>query len=364
MTTPLAHYRRRVDSGEIAADARQMPAVRALDELHGALVAGGARRRAWRRYLPGLWRAPRPVPGVYLWGGVGRGKTFLMDLFYDCLPFEDKRREHFHRFMRGVHDALGALRARRNPLELAADGLAARTRVICLDELFVTDIADAMILGNLFAALFERGVTLVATSNTRPDDLYREGLQRQRFLGAIAQISQHTRVVELDGALDYRLRVLERADVYQAPSGAAADRKLAEYFEAIAPDEGERGRHIEILGRRIAARRAADGVAWFDFQQLCDGPRSQNDYIELSRCYQTVLISDVPRLTKRLEDQARRFVALVDEFYDRRVKLIVSAAAAPPSLYTGERLQLEFRRTRSRLEEMQSRDYLASPHIP
>ena len=364
MTTPLAHYQRRVDSGEIAADARQMPAVHALEDLYDALIAAGPRRQAWRRFLPGLSRARLPVPGVYLWGGVGRGKTFLMDLFYNCLPFQDKRREHFHRFMRGVHDALGALRARRNPLDLAADSLAARTRVICLDELFVTDIADAMILGNLFAALFERGVTLVATSNTRPDDLYREGLQRQRFLSAIAQIRQHMRVVELDGALDYRLRVLERADVYQAPSGAAADRKLAEYFEAIAPDEGERGLHIEILGRRIAARRTADGVAWFDFQQLCDGPRSQNDYIELSRCYQTVLISDVPRLTKGLEDQARRFVALVDEFYDRRVKLIVSAAAAPPSLYTGERLQLEFRRTRSRLEEMQTHDYLASPHIP
>jgi cell division protein ZapE len=287
-----------------------------------------------------------------------------MDLFYDCLPFEDKVREHFHRFMGGVHDALTEFRARPNPLELTADRIAGQTRIICFDEFFVSDIADAMILSNLFDALFDRGMTLVATSNTRPDDLYRGGLQRQRFLSAISLIKKHTRVVELGGPLDYRLRVLERADVYQEPTGKIADQKLSECFEAIAPDEGERNLHIEILGRKIEARRAADGVVWFDFPQICDGPRSQNDYIELSRCYQTVVISNVPKLTKELEDQARRFVALVDEFYDRRVKLILSAATALSSLYTGERLQLEFQRTRSRLEEMQSHDYLASPHIP
>ena len=183
-------------------------------------------------------------------------------------------------------------------------------------------------------------------------------------MSAISLIKKHTRVVELCGPLDYRLRVLERADVYLEPTGAIADQKLSECFEAIAPDEGERNLHIEILGRKIEARRAADGVVWFDFPQICDGPRSQNDYIELSRCYQTVVISNVPKLTKELEDQTRRFVALVDEFYDRRVKLILSAATALSSLYTGERLKLEFQRTRSRLEEMQSHDYLASPHIP
>lgn len=365
MTSPLTRYRHRVDSGKISADPHQMPAIEALQDVYAALVNEGPRHRGWRRYLARLsGNAFTPTRGVYLWGGVGRGKTFLMDLFYDCLPFEDKVREHFHRFMGGVHDTLTEFRARPNPLKLTADRIAGQTRVICFDEFFVSDIADAMILSNLFEALFDRGMTLVATSNTRPDDLYRGGLQRQRFLSAISLIKKHTRVVELGGLLDYRLRVLERADVYQEPTGGIADQKLSECFEAIAPDEGERNLHIEILGRKIEARRAADGVVWFDFPQICDGPRSQNDYIELSRCYQTVVISNVPKLTKELEDQARRFVALVDEFYDRRVKLILSAATTLSSLYTGERLQLEFQRTRSRLEEMQSHDYLASPHIP
>ena len=365
MSTPLTHYQRRVDSGEISADPHQLTAVQALQDVYDALIAAGPLPRGWRRQLNSLLGSTAtPTRGVYLWGSVGRGKTFLMDLFYNCLPFEDKLREHFHRFMSGVHDTLREFRTHQNPLQLTADKLAERTRVICFDEFFVADIADAMILGNLFEALFDRGVTLVATSNTKPDDLYKEGLQRQRFLDAISLIKQHTRLVAINGPLDYRLRVLERADVYQEPVGETADRKLAKYFEAIAPDEGERDLHIEILGRTIEARRAADGVVWFDFPQICDGPRSQNDYIELSRCYQTVLISNVPQLTRGLENQARRFVALVDEFYDRRVKLILSAATPLPSLYVGERLSLEFQRTQSRLEEMQSHDYLASPHIP
>jgi len=361
----MAYYRHRVDSGEISADPYQATAVQALQDVYDALIAAGPLPRGWRRNLTALvGRRPAPTRGIYLWGGVGRGKTFLMDLFYDCLPFEDKLREHFHRFMSGIHGTLREFRTHQNPLQLTADKLAEQTRIICFDEFFVADIADAMILGNLFEALFERGVTLVATSNTQPDDLYKEGLQRQRFMNAIALIKRHTRLVAMDGPVDYRLAVLERADVYQEPSGATADQKLAEYFEAIAPDEGKRALHIEILGRAIEARRAADGVVWFDFPQICDGPRSQNDYIELSRCYQTVLISGVPQFTKSLENQARRFVALVDEFYDRRVKLILSAATPLASLYAGERLALEFQRTRSRLEEMQGHGYLASPHIP
>ena len=365
MTTPSAHYQRRLESGDISADPHQAAAVQALQQVYEALLAAGPPPRGWRRQLRALFGSTvEPTCGVYLWGSVGRGKTFLMDLFYDCLPFDDKLRAHFPRFMGGVHARLKEFRTHQNPLWLTADRLAERARVICFDEFFVSDIADAMILGNLFEALFERGVTLVTTSNTRPDQLYSEGLQRQRFLPAISLIEQHTRLVRIDGSLDYRLRVLERADVYQQPNGESADRKLAECFEAIAPDEGERDLHIEILGRDIEALRAADGVVWFDFPQICDGPRSQNDYVELSRCYQTVLISNVPRLTKRLENQARRFIALVDEFYDRRVKLIVSAETPLSALYAGERLANEFQRTQSRLEEMQSHDYLASPHIP
>jgi cell division protein ZapE len=221
-----------------------------------------------------------------------------------------------------------------------------------------------MLLGNLFAGLFSRGVTLAATSNIVPDQLYAGGLQRQRFLPTIALLKEHCEVLHVDGEIDYRLRALERADVYQTPAGTDADGRLTELFEGVAPDEGDDGGSLELNGRRIAYRRAADGVIWFDFKDICDGPRSQDDYIELSRLYQTVLVSNVPRFDARLENQARRFIALVDEFYDRRVKLIVSAAAPVAELYRGNRLRQEFLRTRSRLTEMQSHDYLAAAHRP
>jgi cell division protein ZapE len=344
VTGPLALYRRRVDRGELAPDAAQERAVAALAKLAG--------------------KRGEAVRGVYLWGGVGRGKTLLMDLFYNTLPFEDKRRQHFHRFMASVHERLKHHRYVENPLELVADEIANETRIICFDELAVTDIADAMLLGNLFQGLFARGVTLAATSNIVPDELYSGGLQRQRFLPTIELLKQHCEVVHVDGRVDYRLRALERADVYQTPCGTDADRRLGEFFEAIAPDEGDDGGSLELFGRRIAYRRAADGVVWFDFEAICDGPRSQDDYIELSRLYQTVLVSDVPRFDATLENQARRFIALVDEFYDRRVKLILSAEAPATELYRGDRLRSDFLRTQSRLIEMQSHDYLSEAHRP
>jgi len=363
LTGPLEIYRARVASGTLAPDAAQEKAVAALQRLYDELRRAGEPPRGWRRGVARLFgRRPAPVRGLYLWGAVGRGKTFVMDLFYGALPFPDKLRRHFHRFMADVHEHLKELRDREDPLELVADRIAAQTRVICFDELAVTDIADAMILGKLFAALFARGVTLAATSNIEPGLLYKDGLQRQRFLPTIALLRKHCEVLHVDGAIDYRLRVLERADVYQTPNGPAADAHLTDYFDAIAPDEGDHGGALELFGRPIPYRRAADGVIWFDFGAICDGPRSQDDYIELSRLYQTVLVSNVPRFDGLLENQARRFVALVDEFYDRRVKLILSAAAPVAELYRGERLRHDFQRTRSRLEEMQSHDYLASPH--
>ena len=365
MSTLLEHYQHHVDSGKITTDDSQKPAIETLQNLYEALVAPNPHQRSWKTML-GIHSetSVSQVCGVYLWGDVGRGKTFLMDLFYNSLPFEDKLREHFHRFMGSVHQSLKEVHDQQNPLQQVAEKLAKQTRIICFDEFFVSDIADAMILGNLFEALFQRGVTLVATSNTRPDELYKNGLQRQQFLKAILLIKQNTQIVKLEGPVDYRLRLLERADVYQNPLGELADRKLAEHFKNIAPNEGEEGVQIDILGRKIETRRAAQNVVWFDFDQICDGPRSQNDYIELARCYQTVLISDVPQLTKESENQARRFIALVDEFYDRRVKLILSVAININELYIGERLTSEFKRTQSRLEEMQSHDYLAQPHFP
>jgi cell division protein ZapE len=364
LTGPLALYRRRVERGDLAADAAQARAVEALERLYRDLQRATS-RGGWRAKLASVaGKRSAPVRGLYLWGGGGRGKTFLMDLFFNALPFPDKRRQHFHRFMATVHERLKAHRNVEEPLELVAEEIASDTRIVCLDELAVTDIADAMLLGNLFAGLFARGVTLAATSNIVPDQLYKGGLQRQRFLPTIALLQRHCEIVHVDGGVDYRLRALERADVYQAPTGYEADRRLAEFFEAIAPDEGDQGGALELLGRRIAYRRAADGVIWFDFKEICDGPRSQDDYIELSRLYQTVLVSNVPRFDATLENQARRFIALVDEFYDRRVKLILSAGAPAAELYRGERLRHDFQRTQSRLQEMQSHDYLAEAHRP
>ncbi len=365
MTTPAARYERLLRDREIAPDPSQGAAIAALETVHDALIAAGPPPRGWRRRLARLGgRIRRPVNGIYLWGPVGRGKTFLMDLFFSSLPFADKRRQHFHRFMNDVHARLTGLRDRADPLELVAEQIASQTRVICFDEFAVSDIADAMILGNLFTGLFARGVTLVATSNVAPGDLYKEGLQRARFLPAIRLIEENTELVHLGGPLDFRLRALERADVYQTPLDRAAEEKLTEFFAAIAPDESSTDTEIDILGRQLTTRREAEGIVWFDFAAICDGPRSQSDYIELARCYHTVLISDVPQLTHLLENQARRFIALVDEFYDRKVKLVLSAAVPLPQLYVGDRLRFEFQRTRSRLEEMQSHDYLAASHLP
>ncbi len=364
MTGPLALYRRRVERGDLSADAAQARAVESLERLYRDLLAATA-HRGWRAKVAKLaGQRPTTVRGLYLWGAVGRGTTFLMDLFFNALPFSDKRRQHFHRFMASVHERLRAHRDVENPLDFVADDIASETRVICFDELVVTDIADAMLLGNLFAALFSRGVTLAATSNIAPDQLYSGGLQRQRFLPTIVLLKEHCEVVHVDGRIDYRLRALERADVYQTPAGAVADRRLTEFFQAIAPDEGDDGGSLEINGRPLVYRRAADGVIWFDFENICDGPRNQDDYIELSRLYQTVLVSSVPRFDSTLENQARRFIALVDELYDRRVKLILSAAAPATELYRGERLKSDFLRTQSRLVEMQSHDYLSEAHRP
>jgi cell division protein ZapE len=302
--------------------------------------------------------------GLYIWGGVGRGKTWLMDLFFQSLPFRDKQRSHFHRFMHSVHDELKKHKELADPLELVAEKVARKARVLCFDELFVGDIADAMLLGKLFRGLFDRGVTFVATSNVAPDDLYKDGLQRARFLPAIRLLKEHTKVVHLEGGADYRLRVLEKARTWLDASAPATNVELEKLFESIAGEPGAADSTLTLNHRRLHARRQADDAIWFTFKELCDGPRGQADYIEIARCYHTVFLSDVPALGPESENQARRFVALVDEFYDRAVKLIVSAAAPVPELYRGSKLTFEFERTKSRLIEMQSQAYLARPHQP
>ncbi len=286
-----------------------------------------------------------------------------MDLFFETLPLEKKTRIHFHRMMGDVHDRLQAIVDTEDPLDQVAADIARQTKVLCFDEFFVSDIADAMILGRLLDGLFRRGITLVATSNSRPSDLYRNGLQRERFLPVIDLLETHTQVLQLDGDTDYRLRLLQQAGTYLTPADDDANARLTHYFLEIASGDVVDGRVLDILGRGIRTERCAKGVAWFDFEDICDGPRSQQDYIEIARWYPTVIVSNIPVLAADQENQARRFIALVDEFYDRKVKLMVSAATAIESLYTGPKLAFEFQRTTSRLIEMQSTAYLHAPHV-
>ena len=304
------------------------------------------------------------IHGLYLWGGVGRGKTYLMDMFFDCLPREGKQRVHFHRFMQRVHKELANHQGEKNPLELVADTIASDAKVLCFDEFFVQDIGDAMILAGLLDALFKRGLVLVATSNIAPDGLYENGLQRDRFLPAIDSIKRNTQTMEIGGELDYRLRSLTQATLYHCPIVETTQQLLLDCFYELAPDipEIHAGEVIELLDRQIQTRYCADDVVWFDFEHLCEGPRSAFDYVELAKMYHAVLLSGVPQLGEETSDSARRFISLVDELYDRRVKLIIAAQAPIQTLYIGQSLSFEFERTRSRLLEMQSTEYLAYQH--
>jgi cell division protein ZapE len=361
-------YRRELARHGWQADAAQAAAIAHLDELR-ARLRRAARREArwpWRlRHALSLVPARRAVTGIYLWGGVGRGKTLLLDLFASSLAVPVQR-THFHRYMHAVHQRLRRLRdlSTPAPLEQIAAEQAHAARVLCFDELYVDDIADAMLLAGLFTGLVTHGVTLVFTSNLPPAGLYQDGLQRARFLPAIALLERCTRVLEVDGGTDYRLRQLERAPLYVDTHAEDGELLLRQRFEAIAGGGGTEGGVLEVAARPIAVRRRAAGVVWFDFAALCTGPRGTDDYIELARQHHTVVISGVPVFGAGSEDEdaARRFIALVDEFYARGVKLVLSAATAPDRLYQGARLGLEFRRTSSRLTEMQSRAYLARPH--
>ncbi len=360
--TPIEHYQQDLKRADFHADPAQARAVERLHDLYERLLASHDRHRG----LFGKLKKPVPPTGLYMWGGVGRGKTYLMDVFFEALPFEQKQRMHFHRFMQYVHREMRARQGQKNPLLSVAADLAKKARVLCFDEFFVTDITDAMILAGLLEALFERGVALVATSNIAPDGLYRDGLQRSRFLPAIELLKQHTQVLNVDGGTDYRLRLLEQAELYHCPLGDASERFLTERFSTLETEHGDHREDtsIQIEGRAISVRKASDDVGWFEFRALCDGPRSQNDYIELAREFHTVLLANVERMGAANDDLARRFINLIDEFYDRGVKLIITAETPIEDLYRGGRLEFEFQRTCSRLLEMQSHEYLARPHKP
>jgi cell division protein ZapE len=308
-----------------------------------------------------LINRPEIPRGVYMYGGVGRGKSFLMDCFFQAVPVVRKTRLHFHEFMREVHRELAELQGTVNPLDALGERMARRYRLICFDEFHVADITDAMILHRLLDALFDNGVGFVTTSNFRPDDLYPNGLHRDRILPAIALLNQKLEVINIDNGVDYRRRTMEQVRLYHTPLGPQADAEMNDAFTRLSAS-GDEDPVLHIEHREIRARRKAGGVVWFDFRTLCGGPRSQNDYLEIATQFHTVLLSDVPRMSARNASEARRFTWLVDVLYDRRVKLILSAEVPPEELYTEGALAHEFPRTVSRLEEMQSADFLALEH--
>lgn len=362
--SPRERYARDIEQGRLCPDPAQACVIGAFQELYEDIRDLPAPGQS----MGGLFgllgsRRPQPVRGIYLWGGVGQGKSLIMNAFFDSLSIPSKLRVHFHAFMQYVHDELDALGPHRDPLGRVAEGLSADTRIVCFDEFQVHDITDAMLLGRLLKGLFERGVTLVATSNVEPDRLYWGGLQRARFLPAIEAIKTHTRVLHLDGETDYRLRALERADTYHWPLDEDAERALATCFEGLNPCEATEGMVLDIAGREVPTQRTAEGIAWFEFDALCATARSSIDYIEVARRFHTVLVAKVPVMDDECHDAALRFVHLVDELYERHVNLVVSAAAPPAALYVGTRHEARFARTRSRLVEMQSRKYLSQPHL-
>jgi len=373
---PLNRYDAEIEKGILQDDVEQRAVMHKLDLISDELK----RRKSWvppSRSLFARWTRPTNhyvtgVQGLYLWGGVGRGKTHLCDLFFAAVPISAKTRLHFHRFMQQIHDDLRQLEGVDNPLLKVADNWATRSQLLLLDEIHVNDITDAMLLGGLMTALFERGVTLVTTSNVPPEGLYKNGLQRARFLPAIAQINKHTDVLEMSGETDYRLRILQKEPVYRIATiiDGVADQEtrhaMQEYFTTFSAGVSSTTtgttESIQLNSRELPVIGQASDVIWFDFKALCEGNRSTQDYIELASLYHTIMISDIPVMDENSNDSARRFVNMIDEFYDRHVKLIVSAEAAADQLYTGSRLAFEFERAASRLFEMQTTEYLGAQH--
>ena len=366
MLSPQQMYTQALESGQLLQDQDQALAVKLLQSLYEALVL---KKEKATGLLPKLLRSTvhkRRIKGIYFWGSVGRGKTCLMDMFFQSVPGDRKKRIHFHRFMRMVHDRLKDLPGQKNPLEIIGKELADQIDLLCFDEFFVTEIGDAMLLSGLLQSLFDAGVVLVATSNVPPHRLYENGLQREPFLPAIALIESNTQVVNLDGSKDYRLRNLQQAELFFSPLDDRAELSLNECFDRLAGQQLRKVNcEISVLGRRIKCRVRTEDIVWFEFSEICEGPRSTNDYIEIAREFHTVLVSGVPAfLTVKNDNAARRFIALVDEFYDHNVKLVLSAEASIDGLYQGKELAFPFQRTVSRLLEMQSQNYLSSEHRP
>ena len=358
--TPLKHYQKALQSTGFTHDPAQETAVLALDRLYHRLLEPPRKGLLSRWFNAGR----EPVRGLYVWGGVGRGKTYLMDMFFNALPFDDKLRLHFHRFMQQAHQRMHRIGGAQDPLEQIAQQFSQQTRVLCLDEMHINDVADAAIIYKLLKGLFSRGVTLVTTSNRLPRELGTDPILRQSFAQAVALLEAHTDIINVDGGADYRLRTLEKALTWHHPLNKHAAAMMEQAFVESAAGAHHERRHIIINEREIAVHRWANGVVWFDFHIICGVPRARTDLIEIARYFHTVLISDIPQLTDARNDLARRFTHLVDEFYDRNVKVLASCEVPVNDVYVGRELAFEYRRTISRLREMQTHEYLAREHRP
>lgn len=356
--TPIDYYHSYLEKGFIQSDTEQLKVLDCLQNVYNRLIKEHKGRFGWGSFL----HKNHVVKGLYIWGGVGIGKTFMMDCFYHALPFKQKMRMHFHMFMQRVHDELKKHQGEIDPLQTIAHEIANKTLVICFDECYVSDIADAMLLGRLFKALFAKGVCLVATSNIEPDDLYKNGLQRLQFLPAIALIKANTDVVHITSQMDYRLRHLKEAGVFYTPLGPSSDEKMEKAFDLLTLGSKIETAPININGRLIRIKKQANHVIWFDFKDICTVPRSQHDYLEIANLYKTVFISDIPIISENESDTIRLFVNLIDVLYDAKVKLVISAAESVPELYCRGHLILEYARTHSRLIEMQSKEYFAGEY--
>lgn len=356
--SPATRYQNALDSGQFSPDVEQAKAVENLERVWQELIQRyKSSKKAFRRF-----RRQDSPDGVYMWGGVGRGKTWLMDQFYDAVPFRRKMRMHFHHFMQHVHLELNKLSGQRNPLDIVADQIYRDAVVICFDEFFVSNVTDAMILGDLFQKLFSRGVTLVATSNIAPDGLYKNGIHRDRFLPTIELVKKQCTVLNVDSGVDYRLRVLKQSQLFKYPLNREHEAWIEERFNSLTNNQVKSPEPILVNNRVVVTRMHTEDVLWCDFSELCLKPRSPADFIEIANTFNTVLVSHIPHLNDHLADGTRRFIYLVDEFYDRRVKLILTSEDSIIQLYKGERLAFEIERTRSRLLEMQSEDYLNTEH--
>ncbi len=343
-------------------DASQLDIVEKLSNLQQSLYATENLYNQIIRQI-GFPKKQLPIKGIYLWGNVGRGKTFLMDLFFETLDIKKKKRVHFHRMMSEVHARLQKFKNIEDPIIKIVKSMAKDTRVLCFDEFFVRDIGDAMILGKLLDGFFMHGITLITTSNISPSELYKDGLQREQFLPAIKLLEQNTDIIQIKDGPDYRLRLLENAGTFFLAKHEGTQQKIEQYCSKMAINSNQNNKTLEILGRQIQTICLGQGIVWFAFKDICQNPRGTLDYIEIARQFQTVIISDLPIFTEDKDNLARRFISLVDEFYDHKVNLILSAEENIENIYKGIKLHSEFKRTASRLIEMQSLEYLGLAHL-